>query len=98
MKMNLNKHHYVIIIKEYHRSKTIDWFEIEKISFKFRSKSKNAISSLQDVNCENQNILSSTNYSLVRALRPYSNDLMGDIEMLINDKMVLSYERIFFFF
>ncbi len=62
-----------------------------------RSKLKNSIPSLQNVNCDNQNI-SSTNFSLVQSLRTYSNDLISDIQILINDKMVLNYEWKFFSF
>jgi hypothetical protein len=60
-------------------------------------KLKNSIPSLQNVNCDNQNILS-TNFSLVQSLRTYSNDLISDIQILINDKMVLNYEWKFFSF
>jgi hypothetical protein len=45
-------------------------------------------------NCDNQDkpLLHpnavSTDFSLVQSLRTYSNDLIGDIELLITDKMV----------
>ncbi len=56
-------------------------------SSKFRSKSKTSVTSLHNLNCDNPNSLIN-NFSLVQSLRTYSNDLMSDIEMLINDKMV----------
>jgi hypothetical protein len=45
-----------------------------------RTKSKDS----QIINCDK----SLMNYSLVQSLRTYSNSLIGDIELLINDKMV----------
>lgn len=41
----------------------------------------------RNFNCDNP-ILPTTNYSLVQSLRTYSNNLIGDIELLINDKLV----------
>jgi len=51
-----------------------------------KSESKNLIPILQNLNCDNRELVS-TNFSLVQSLRTYSNDLMSDIAILINDKM-----------
>jgi hypothetical protein len=61
-----------------------------ELSFYFRLKSKSSIVSLQNIHCGNQDkpLLYPANFSLVESLRTYSTGLMGDIELLINDKMV----------
>ncbi|CAF4393550.1 unnamed protein product, partial [Adineta steineri] len=58
-----------------------------------KSKLQHSPPTLQDFVCDNQekplldpNMLSS-DYSLVQSLRTYSNDLISDIELLINDKI-----------
>ncbi|CAF1070012.1 unnamed protein product [Adineta ricciae] len=60
-----------------------------------KSKLKNSPSSLPNPNCDspNQPLInpltssSSSNFSLIQCIRPGSNDLIGDIELLINDKL-----------
>lgn len=51
------------------------------------SKTKTSTTDLQTFDCDNLQ-RSTTNFSLVQSLRVYSNDLMSDIEVLINEKMV----------
>lgn len=53
-------------------------------------------SPIQNFNCDKQ-ILPSNQFSLIQSLRTYSNDLIGDIELLINDKLVRKEKVVFMF-
>lgn len=59
-----------------------------KVRVLFRSKPKTSTTDLQTFDCDNLHP-STTNFSLVQSIRTYSNDLMIDIEVLINEKMVV---------
>ena len=57
------------------------------VSNQNQTKPLTSMSPIQNFNCDKQ-ILPSNQFSLIQSLRTYSNDLIGDIELLINDKLV----------